>query len=191
MVQSRNAAGGETDREAFFYIKHSFFTYTRIATMTKKTKITSPKGHSEVVKGAMKTIVPPKHMSFPEGAMPFFENIIQELPKAEWTNHTVELATKLAIAMYGHDSEAALFREEGAVIDVVSKKGTPVKRPNPRQSVVRDYVAEIEKLRKMIGINLRAKQGEKRDILKRRKIAKDIESKLPEDDDLFFKPSVN
>ncbi|MEO0375592.1 MAG: terminase small subunit, partial [Cyanobacteria bacterium P01_A01_bin.17] len=103
----------------------------------------------------------------------------------------VELATKLAIAMYGHDSEAALFREEGAVIDGVSKKGTPVKRPNPRQSVVRDYVAEIEKLRKMIGINLRAKQGEKRDILKRRKIAKDIESKLPEDDDLFFKPSVN
>ncbi len=153
--------------------------------MSKKNKITSISAESEIVAGAYKDIVPPKHIRMDEDDLPFFDSVIAEFAKADWTAHQLELAALLARTMADLEREQYLLREEGSISK--SDKGTPV--ANPRKSIVQMHAGSILSMRKSLALNARAQEGEARDVAKRRSKAKSYESGVDLEDDLIARPT--
>src|SRR4051794_18183341 len=107
----------------------------------------------------------------------FFNNIINEFAKADWSAHQLELAAILAKTMADYIRESALLREEGAI--TVGGMGGNV--PNPRKQVVQMHAANIVSFRRTLALHAAA-QGQKADVGRKRAMAKEIEGESPFDD---------
>jgi hypothetical protein len=103
----------------------------------------------------------------------FFENLIDEKARSEWTAHQLELAAMLARMMADLDREQTLLREEGAVVAGIV---------NPRKSLVKALAAKILAFRRTLSLDALSQGGDIQDIARRRAAAKKIESALPADD---------
>jgi len=143
----------------------------------KKTKSTSVSEHGKAVSGAYLDIKPPAHVRLAERDMPFFESVISECAKSEWSNHQLEIASILARTMSHMENEQFMLHEEGSVAK--TDKGTPV--VNPRKSVVQMYASSILSLRKSLGLDARA-EGNGRDLKTKREKAKKQEAGAVKDD---------
>ena len=80
---------------------------------------------------ARREIAPPNCVPLPPAAIPFFDAVIAELPKADWTAHKVEVAAFLAGIMADLVAAQLALRAEGAVIETA--KGPAA---NPRVGIV-------------------------------------------------------
>ena len=94
---------------------------------TRKARIDSRSEAVRVMSAAVRPIVPPDHVPLKECDLPFFENVIAEFARSEWSAHQLELAAILARAMADLNREQTVLREEGAIS--ASQYGAPV--PNP------------------------------------------------------------
>lgn len=154
--------------------------------MAKRQPINTATAAVEVMQKAAQSIEPPAHVPLTEADMPFWRNIIAEKAKSEWTQHDLELAALLALAMRRLWAEEVRLASEDAV--VMSAGGNPT--ANPRLRIVADLHARAIKYRQSLGIHSRGKGGEARDVDKRRQIAKNIEADNPMDDDLIARPTL-
>lgn len=139
----------------------------------RKTRIDTLAGNAQTVIAAKNAALkPPKHVKLAKCDKPFFDSVIAEFARSEWSAHSLELAAILARAMSDLESEQRQLREEGAVI--VANTGRSM--VNPRQTVVSSVAATILSIRRSLSLQAHAKGGDAADIAKRRQAAKAIEA---------------
>lgn len=151
--------------------------------MARKQRIDSASAAVTVMQAAYKQVSPPSHVVMTEADKPFWRSVVAEFPKAEWTDHQMEVAAQLAKAMADLASERETLRAEGYVLTLGGKQVA-----NPRHGVARDLANSCMSLRRNLSLHARATQGEARDAGKRRSMAKAIEAEL--DDDLLARPAI-
>ena len=135
-------------------------------------RIDSISEQSKIAQAASMQINPPAHIPMDETDMIYFQNVIAEFAKAEWTAHQIELAAMLARAMNDMELESRKLREEGSI--AYSERGTPV--CNPRKAIVQMAGSTILAMRRSLSLHARAQKGESRDVAKRKEMAKAIEN---------------
>ena len=154
--------------------------------MPRKQRIDSITASVEVMKKATVVLQPPAHLPLSETEMPFWNNIIAEKAKSEWTGHDLDIAAMLASSLAQLAEVSKWLAGEGSVLATAG--GNPT--ANPRLRIISDAHARAMKYRQTLGIHSRGKEGEKRDADKRRTIAKGIEGNNPLDDDLLASPTL-
>lgn len=152
--------------------------------MARKARVDSAAEAVRIMAKAITEIAPPANVPLDAEDMPFFQSVIAEYARSEWSAHQLELAAMLARTMADLTREQQLLREEGGV--AYSEKGTPV--ANPRKSIVQMHAGSILSFRRSLSLHARAQAGEARDVAKRRDAAKDIEGDNPLEDDLLARP---
>lgn len=140
----------------------------------KKPSIDTAGEKAKVVQAVGNEILPPKRIHMDAIDMDFFRSVVEEFARAEWTEHTLELAALLARAMHDMEFEQRKLREDGAI--AYSDKGTPV--ANPRKQIVAMHAGTILSMRRSLSLHARAKDGEARDKGKRSNKAKDLENSV-------------
>ena len=153
--------------------------------MTRKARIDSASEAVRVMAASAREILPPANVPLDEGDLPFFESVIAEFARSEWTAHQLELAAMLARTMADLAREQVALRNEGSVSH--SERGTPV--CNPRKAIVQMHAGTILSFRRSLSLHARAQGGEARDVGKRRDSAKAIQADNPLEDDLIARPN--
>ena len=156
----------------------------------RRQRIDSITAQVDVMQAAVSEIEAPAHVPLTEEDGPFWQSVIAEKPKAEWTGHDLELAAMLAMAMRRlRDEEVKLSGEDA----VVSTAGGNL-AANPRLRIVSDLHARVMKYRQTLGIHNRGKNGEQRDVNKRRSQARESENaatRVADEDDLIARPTAH
>lgn len=152
--------------------------------MARKQRVDSNAAAVKIMQGSTRQIQPPSHVPLDDMDWPFFENVIEEFARSEWTEHQIELAAMLARTMANLESEQRELRKEG--FTAKSDRGTPV--ANPRVTITKGLTGDILSMRRSMSLHARAQKGEARDVAKRQGQAKDIQTQL--DDDLLPRPSL-
>jgi hypothetical protein len=104
------------------------------------------------MQGANRVIKPPAHVPLDDCDLPFFDNVISEFARADWTDHQLELAAMLARMMSDMEREQRILRDEGSIM--TTEKGTPV--VNPRKTVVQMLSGSILSMRRSMQLHARA-----------------------------------
>jgi len=155
--------------------------------MPRRQRIDSAAGAVATMAAAARDLSPPKHLKIRRGDLSFWDAVIAERAKSEWTEADLAVAANLARAMA--DAE----RIAGATVD----RGGNIKIDDLIASIgASDKLARrIVTLRRALGLDNRSKNGEQRDVTKRREQAKEIEgghNPLAGDgDDLLARPRLN
>ncbi len=150
----------------------------------RKSRIDSASEVVRVMGKASQEIKYPENVPLGAEDVPFFENVIAEYARSEWSAHQLEIAAMLARTMADLVREQDLLRSEGGI--AYSEKGTPV--ANPRKSIVQMHASSILSFRRSLSLHARAQAGESRDVAKRRSATKEIEDGNPLDDNLLARP---
>lgn len=152
--------------------------------MARKPRTDSISEQGRIVSKSFVNIKPPEHIRMTKDDMPFFENVISEYARADWTQHALEIASILARTLCDLEREQYELREEGSVS--YTEKGTPV--ANPRKTIVQMHASSILSLRKSLGMDARSKAPTK-DLVKQK--ADGLKNQLNESDPLIAKPSYD
>lgn len=135
--------------------------------MARRQRIDSAAGAVATMAAAARDLSPPAHIKIRKGDLPFWDAVIAEKPKSEWTESDLVVAGNLARAMA--DAERV------AGYSVIG--GGNINRKALLETVeVSDKLARrIVTLRRALGLDNRAKNGEQRDVNRRREHASEIE----------------
>ena len=156
---------------------------TKKQTQTRKRADTIA-GAIDQVRRANRTLTPPAHVPLDKCDQPFWQSVIAEFARSEWTQHQLELAAMLARDMSNLERNQRLLRSEGEVLK--TERGTPV--VNPRKAVGQATQSGILSMRRSLSLHARAQGGEARDITKRRKVTKATEAGANSRDSLLASP---
>lgn len=140
--------------------------------MAKRQRIDSITAEVAIVASAARPITIPAHVPLDKRDLPFWNSVIGEFARSEWTDHQLELAAMLAREMSNMEQEQRLFREEGTI--AFSDKGTPV--INPRKIAIQMHAGSILSFRRSLSLHARAQGGEAEKIGPRRASAKATEA---------------
>ena len=149
--------------------------------MPKRQRIDSVTAQVHVIGKAARELTVPAHVSLQERDLPFWNSVIAEFARSEWTDHQLELAAMLARTMSDLEEEQRLFREEGTIMH--TDRGTPV--INPRKTAIQMHFGNIFTARRSLSLHARAQGGEMETIGPRRAKAKAMENAASADDDLL------
>jgi hypothetical protein len=152
--------------------------------MARKQRIDSSAAAVRIVQGAVRHIAPPSHVPLDDCDWPFWENVVAEFARSEWTEHQLEIAAMLARTMANMEAEQRQLRIEGFI--AVRENGTTVE--NPRGRVVKSLAGDILSLRRSLALHARARSGDNRDAAKQREAGRALEADLS--DDLLATPSL-
>jgi len=152
--------------------------------VNRRQRIDSATAAVRAMTGAAIKLSPPKHVSVPSGAMPFWEAIIRARPREEWEaapaliNAAANLAwTQWQIDQMRRQIDGELDLPDGvALLQVAS-------------GILKMQRLEMGYLR-VLQQHGRAVEGEARDVAKRRAEARSITGAAPLDDDLLARPDV-
>lgn len=138
---------------------------------------------------ADRAIMPPADLKLSKEEVVIFHEIIDELPRGEWTAHMVRIAAALARDMHAVSREQEAIVREGTVVAAAS--GSPIR--NPRCTQVNALLASILATRRSLSLHSRAKAGmDNRVLARRRDLERDHEESAPDDDeDLLAKPNLH
>lgn len=150
----------------------------------RRQPINSPAAAVRIVQGSVRHIAPPAHVPLDDCDWPFWESVVAEFARSEWTEHQLELAAMLARTMANLESEQRTLRGEG--FTAMSSKGTPV--VNPRSTACKGLAGDILSMRRSLALHARARSGDNRDAANQRDTAKGIETDVS--DDLLARPSI-
>ena len=154
--------------------------------MSRRQRIDSAAGAVATMAAATRDLSPPKHIKLRRGDQPFWESVVAEKAKSEWTEADLVVAANLARAMADAEKIAAFAVDKGGNVKVTILIG---------MIDLSDKLARrIVTLRRALGLDNRAKNGEQRDVNKRRGIAKGIEAghnpMAGDDDSLLARPAT-
>lgn len=135
--------------------------------MARRQRIDSAAGAVATMAAAARDLSPPKHLKIRKGDKPFWEAVIAERAKSEWTASDLAVAANLARAMADAERIAAFPVDRGGNVKIAQLIGT---------IELSDKLARrIVTLRRALGLDNRAKNGEQRDVNRRREHALAIE----------------
>jgi|SRR5436305_1135250 len=155
--------------------------------MARRQRIDSAAGAVQTMAAAARDLSPPKHVKLRRGDLPFWDAVIAERAKSEWTDADLVVAANLARAMADAEHIAKFPVDKGGNVKVTVLIQT---------IELSDKLARrIVTLRRALGLDSRAKNGEQRDVNKRREAAKGIEDghnpMAGDDDGLLARPTIN
>ena len=150
--------------------------------MARRPRIDSAAEAVRVMSKIGMEIVPPSQVKLYKIDQPFWQSVVAEFARAEWTEHQLELAAMLARSMADLEREQRRLRKEGFVS--ANLKGSLVE--NPRARAVKSLTGEILSLRRSLALHARARSGDSRNDAARRATAKGLEATL--DDELLARP---
>lgn len=159
-----------------------------MARAPRKQRVDTTAATVKIMQGANREIVPPSHVPLDDCDWPFWESVVAEYARAEWTEHQLELAAFLAKDMADAERNRREIREEGEVLTATGKA-------NPRCNVLVAIGNRILATRRSLSLHARAK-GEARDIGKRKAAAREQENAArgqagEEEDDLIARPTAH
>ena len=127
----------------------------------------------KVAIASFENIVPPEHIGLDECYHVYFDNVIAEFAKSEWSEHQLEIACMLAMTIGDLNEQKKLLKSEGYI--TTRENGTTVE--NPRSRVVKSLTGDILSLRRSLALHARAKSGDNRSAAKQKKatLAKQID----------------
>lgn len=144
----------------------------------------------EIAQAATRVYEPPAHVRFLKRDWPFWDSIINEFAKVEWTDHTLELAALMTRAISDLEMEQEMMRREGSILErfqmvpVTGGKEGELEKVvtgtyiNPRKQIIDMHSKNILAWRRSLSLHARVKNGEPREQGKRRGAAKEMESKI-------------
>lgn len=136
---------------------------------------------------ADRPISPPADAKLTKVEAVIFGEIIDELPRGEWTAHMVRIAVSLARDLHALSNEQEALRTEGTVVSAAS--GSPIR--NPRCAQIAALTATVLSTRRSLSLHSRAKGGmDNRALARRRDIQRGNEADRI-DDDLIAKPKLH
>jgi hypothetical protein len=153
--------------------------------MARKRRSDSAEEQVAVMQAAVRVIMPPDHVQLEERDLPFWDSVLKEFARSEWSDHQLELAAMLARKMSDLEELQRDLRREG--FTTKNAKGSPM--ANPLVQSIRMLDSSILATRRTLSLHARAQGGEARDLTKRRDAAKDIEANNPLNDDLIARPN--
>lgn len=137
---------------------------------------------------AARVIAPPSDLELTKPEMVIFHEIIDELPRGEWTAHMVRLAASLARDMHAAAQEQVALRREGSV--VAAANGAPIR--NPRCVQLAALIQTILATRRSLSLHSRAKSSmDNRALSRRREIQRENEANAPDDEDELINRPLN
>ncbi|OYU50892.1 MAG: terminase small subunit [Alphaproteobacteria bacterium PA1] len=149
--------------------------------MSKRQPVNTVAGAAAVASAIGRTIEPPAHVPLDEDDLLFWDDVIAEKPALEWTQHDLTIAAMLVRAMADEVKARTKLRETGgAGVEVKDKDGNITIKNNAYSQAVRDEAARIISYRTTLQIHGRGKNGEKRDVDRRRSLASEIEGNISE-----------
>lgn len=151
-----------------------------------KQRIDSSTAAVEIMQGAVRELAPPAHVSLDDQDWPFWNSVVAEFARAEWTEHQLELAAMLARTMSNLEAEQRSLRSEGFIAK--RENGTLVE--NPRARGVKALTGDILSLRRSLALHARARSGDSRNDGTRKEKGRAIEADNPLEDDLIARPSI-
>ncbi len=152
--------------------------------MARKQQINSVSEKVKMAQAETQELLAPAHIELTDDDKPFWNNILAEKPKIEWTEHDLELAALLARSMSKLVQEQNQLEDEGSVL--YSDKGNAY--GNPRARMVSDLSSRVMKYRQSLGLHNRGKVGEPRDVKRQRDAAKPFQD-MADPDPLFARPT--
>lgn len=138
-----------------------------VTVASRKQRIDTASGAVATMAAAARDLSPPKHLKLRRGDLPFWDAIIKERAKSEWTDADLAVAANLARAMADAERIAAFPVDRGGNINTA----TLIEMVEISDKLARRMVT----LRRALGIDSRAKHGEQRDVNRRREHAQGIE----------------
>lgn len=135
--------------------------------MTRRQRVDSAAGAVAVMAAAARDLSPPSHLKLRRGDRPFWDAVIKERAKSEWTDADLAVAANLARSMADAEKVAAFTVDRGGNVKVSLMMQTIEASDKLARRIVT--------LRRALGMDNRAKNGEQRDVSKRRDQAKEIE----------------
>lgn len=149
---------------------------------TRKPRSDSVGEASRILQGAAREVAPPNHVPLDDKDWPFWENVVAEFARADWTEHQLELAAMLARTMADLEENQRLLRSEGLLIirEVKNGKDEVVKIlscENHRGRAVQTLMGQVLALRRSLALHARAQSGSNKDAAKKRAANKGTESK--------------
>ena len=155
--------------------------------MKRQRNITSIDEQARIASMANRVIVPPATVPLSKEDIPFFEHVIAEFARSEWTAHSLELAAMLARMLCEMAKEQTALRDEGSIID--GMHGPVV---NPRRGLIQMHANTIVTFRRSLSLHARATEGRRTDqIGKRREIARGVDAAVSSaEDDLIARPEA-
>ena len=92
--------------------------------MSRRQRIDSATGAVEVMAAATRDLSPPKHLKIRKGDRPFWDAVIAERAKSEWTDADLAVAANLARAMADAERIAAMPVDPAGNVKVSELVGT-------------------------------------------------------------------
>jgi hypothetical protein len=135
--------------------------------MARRQRIDSAAGAVATMAAAARDLSPPASVKLRRGDRPFWDAVVAEKPKSEWTDADLVVAANLARAMSDAEKIAAFPVDRGGNVEIAALIST---------IELSDKLARrIVTLRRALGLDNRAKNGEQRDVNRRREHAAEIE----------------
>lgn len=147
--------------------------------MARKQRIDSAAAAVKVMASAVTELLPPDHCPLPEGALPFWRDIVRGRGREEWENTPALMATASQLAWV-----------QWQIVDL-------------RQKIQDDPLPDAKAVSRLNDLNRlemaalrtlqqhgRGAEGEARDVSKRRSIATGVAGDNPLEDDLLARPTV-
>lgn len=154
--------------------------------MARRQRIDSAVGAVATMAAAARDLAPPKHLKLRRGDRPFWDAVLAERAKSEWSGSDLAVAANLARAMADAERIAGFAVDGGGhvqVAELIASVGLSDK-----------LARRIVTLRRALGLDNRAKNGEQRDVERRREHARAIEggrNPIADDGDgLLARPST-
>ena len=152
--------------------------------MARRQRIDSAAGAVATVAAAARDLSPPAHIKFRTADWSFWDAVIAERAKSEWSEADLVVAANLARAMADAERVAEMTTGRNGTVKIT----TLIASIAASDKLARRIVT----LRRALGIDNRSKNGEQRDVDKRRAHAIGIEAAVADfdDDDLIASPTV-
>ena len=149
-------------------------------------RIDSAAEKAKIVSAAATKIEAPANMVLDELAQEFFEQIIEEQAKAQWSKHSISLAADMAQSMSLVQKLKAEVESEGYLITNYTERGSTTVK-NPLLGEITKHQASIVAMRRSLALHARAQLGDNRQAGKQRAYAKELEEQAQQEteDDLI------
>lgn len=201
-------AQGSRKKKATKKSKIANASVSKRKTIGKRERGDGVDGSVIVAQNALRDIQPPEHVRFIDRDYPFWDAIVLEYAKIEWSPHALHIAALLARAVSDLEREQFWMRHEGSLMEEKRRKIEKANKRkgakeiviitniiNPRAKLIDQHTKNIMGLRRSLAIHARGLGGEARDVAARRAAAKEIESgvaaAMDDDDGLIAKPKVH
>lgn len=149
----------------------------------RKARRDSQAEKAKIVQGVSLKLSVPESIPLCERGRVFFEEILEEQAKSEWTRHNLSFAAQIASLMAMVQKLREQVDAEGYTIVNVSERGSTT-RSHPLLGSIATFSSMVVSMRRSLALHARGRaKGDNRNAAAQRKFAKQLEDEAFDEDD--------